>query len=97
MVRGKEYDLIFMDHMMPGMDGIEAACAIRSLEGGRFKNIPIVALTANAISGMKEMFLENGFNDFLSKPIEIPRLYKLMERWIPKERRVKADAAQRSE
>jgi signal transduction histidine kinase/CheY-like chemotaxis protein len=88
-VQEKEYDLIFMDHMMPGMDGIETTDAIRSLEGERFNNVPIVALTANAVSGMKEMFLENGFNDFLSKPIEIHRLYNLLEKWIPKERRMK--------
>jgi signal transduction histidine kinase/CheY-like chemotaxis protein len=89
MVRGNSYDLIFMDHMMPGMDGIETARSIRSLEGERFNSLPIVALTANAVSGMKEMFLENGFNDFLSKPIEIHRLYELMERWIPKDKRLK--------
>ncbi|MDR1470902.1 MAG: response regulator [Synergistaceae bacterium] len=91
MVRENEYDLVFMDHMMPGMDGIEATCSIRSLEGGRFNSLPIVALTANAVFGMKEMFLENGFNDFLSKPIEIHRLYELMGRWIPKEKRVKSE------
>ncbi|MDR1580043.1 MAG: response regulator [Synergistaceae bacterium] len=95
MMREKEYDLIFMDHMMPGMDGIETTCAIRSLESGRNK-IPIVALTANAVSGMKEMFLENGFNDFLSKPIEIPRLYKLVEKWVPEEKRVRAEATRQA-
>jgi signal transduction histidine kinase/FixJ family two-component response regulator/HPt (histidine-containing phosphotransfer) domain-containing protein len=84
MALEKEYDLVFMDHMMPGMDGIEATRSLRSLEGGRLARLPIVALTANAVSGMKEMFLENGFNDFLSKPIEIQRLYELMGRWIPK-------------
>ncbi|MDR3256023.1 MAG: response regulator [Synergistaceae bacterium] len=91
LVKENNYDLVFMDHMMPGMDGIEATKAIRAL-GGRFDELQIVALTANAISGMKEMFLENGFNDFLSKPIEIPKLDELIERRVPLERRHKAKA-----
>ncbi|MDR1020464.1 MAG: response regulator [Synergistaceae bacterium] len=90
MVRENKYDLIFMDHMMPEMDGIEATAAIRATDGEYFRTVPIIALTANAVSGMKEMFLENGFNDFLSKPIEIYRLYELMDRWIPRDRRVKS-------
>jgi signal transduction histidine kinase/HPt (histidine-containing phosphotransfer) domain-containing protein/ActR/RegA family two-component response regulator len=91
IVQENQYDLIFMDHMMPGMDGIEAAAAIRAWEEsqGR-KKTPIIALTANAVSGMKEMFLENGFNDYLSKPIEIGKLDKLLARWIPAEKRIKA-------
>jgi len=64
---GSVYDIIFMDHMMPGMDGIEAVKIIRSL--GYTK--PIIALTANAITGQAEMFLQNGFDDFVSKPIDI--------------------------
>jgi signal transduction histidine kinase/CheY-like chemotaxis protein/HPt (histidine-containing phosphotransfer) domain-containing protein len=92
------YDLIFMDHMMPGMDGIEAAAAIRAMEESRRKNgapefpkeIPIIALTANAISGMREMFLENGFSDYLSKPIEIAKLDEIISRWIPSEKHIKA-------
>jgi signal transduction histidine kinase/CheY-like chemotaxis protein len=82
----ENFDMIFIDHMMPGMDGIEAAQAIRGI-GKRFENVPIIALTANAMVGMKEMFLENGFDDFLSKPIEVPRLNAIMERWIPAEKR----------
>jgi CheY-like chemotaxis protein len=81
-----------MDHMMPGMDGIEAMTRIRSLEGEYFKQIPIIALTANALSGMKEMFLSRGFNDYLAKPIDISKLNGLMEKWIPKERRVVVEA-----
>ncbi|MDR3254573.1 MAG: response regulator [Synergistaceae bacterium] len=86
LVREKEYDLVLMDHMMPGMDGVEATSAIRSL-GGRFTRLPIAALTANAVSGMKEMFLENGFDDFLSKPLEIAKLKECVEKWVPHERR----------
>jgi len=83
----KQYDIIFMDHMMPGMDGMEATAAIRALEGEYFRKVPIIALTANAIYGMREMFLENGFNDFLSKPIEITKLNKILEKWIPRKKR----------
>ncbi|MDR2528140.1 MAG: response regulator [Synergistaceae bacterium] len=85
-LKEKDFDLVMMDHMMPGMDGIEATKAIRAM-GERFAKLPIVALTANAMSGMREMFLENGFDDFLPKPIEIPKLHELLEKWIPKERR----------
>jgi signal transduction histidine kinase/CheY-like chemotaxis protein len=86
-----EYDIIFMDHMMPEMDGIEATAAIRELEmrnaelGG--KKTPIIALTANAVMGMREMFIKNGFNDFLSKPIDVSKLDEMLNKWIPKEKR----------
>jgi CheY-like chemotaxis protein len=73
-----------MDHMMPGMDGVETVAIMRKQEGG--KDIPIVALTANAIAGMREMFLENGFDDFLSKPIDMHKLNRIMEKWIPLEK-----------
>jgi signal transduction histidine kinase/CheY-like chemotaxis protein len=82
----RAYDIIFMDHMMPGMDGIEAASAIRAFN----KTVPIIALTANAVSGMKELFLEKGFNDFLSKPIEIAKLDALVAKWIPADKKIKA-------
>ena len=86
--KNKIYDLIFMDHMMPDMDGIEATKIIRQMEGGRGA-APVVALTANAVSGMREMFLKNGFNDFLSKPIDILRLNAVLEKWLPKEKQIK--------
>ncbi|GHV94478.1 hypothetical protein AGMMS50293_07980 [Spirochaetia bacterium] len=82
IVKKNQYDIVFMDHMMPGMDGIEAVAAIRAL-GGDYKNLPVIALTANAISGIKEMFLDKGFNDYLSKPIEIAKLNGIMNAWIP--------------
>jgi CheY-like chemotaxis protein len=87
MVRVNRYDLIFMDHMMPGMDGIEAMGHIRGLEGEYFVQVPIIALTANALPGMQEMFLSKGFNDYLAKPIEISKLNALMEKWIPQGKR----------
>ncbi|MDR0648231.1 MAG: transporter substrate-binding domain-containing protein [Synergistaceae bacterium] len=88
LAKRNPYDLIFMDHMMPGMDGVEATAAIRRQEGG--KSVPIVALTASAISGMREMFLENGFSDYLSKPIDIARLDEIVATWIKEGLKVKA-------
>jgi CheY-like chemotaxis protein len=94
MVQNKLYDIVFMDHMMPEMDGVEAARAIRAMEGDYYKNLPIIALTANAIIGMKEMFLSNGFNDYLSKPIEIIKLDDTMTTWLPDEKKIKNKEAQ---
>ncbi|MDR0649183.1 MAG: transporter substrate-binding domain-containing protein, partial [Synergistaceae bacterium] len=95
LVEKESFDIVFMDHMMPEMDGLEATETIRAMEGDYFKTVPIIALTANAISGMREMFLANGFNDYLAKPIEIPKLNEIMERWIPKEKRVKRERRSR--
>jgi signal transduction histidine kinase/CheY-like chemotaxis protein/HPt (histidine-containing phosphotransfer) domain-containing protein len=90
LVKKNKYDLIFMDHMMPDMDGIEATAIIRKLEtekevsGNNGKQIIIVALTANAVVGMREMFLEKGFNDFLSKPVDVSKMDEILDRWIEK-------------
>ena len=65
--------MIFMDHMMPEMDGVETLHKIREL-GGRFETLPVVLLTANAVRGVKEEMLKEGFDDFLSKPIDIDEL-----------------------
>jgi len=88
-VKANRYDMIFMDHLMPEMDGVEATDRIRMLGVGDryFAEVPIVALTANAVSGMREFFLKNGFNDFTPKPVEMVRLNGILERWIPKEKR----------
>jgi signal transduction histidine kinase/CheY-like chemotaxis protein len=80
-----KYDLILMDHMMPEMDGIETAAAIRALEGDLYKDVPVIALTANAVSGVREMFIQNGMNDFVSKPIEIKDLLTALKKWLPAE------------
>ncbi|MDR1576584.1 MAG: response regulator [Treponema sp.] len=97
LVQKNEYDIVFMDHMMPDMDGIAAAAAIRSLKEDRFRDMPVVALTANAIAGMKEMFLENGFNDYLSKPIEITRLNDIMDIWIPAHKKMQQERTEDEE
>jgi signal transduction histidine kinase/FixJ family two-component response regulator len=89
LVQKQEYDMVLMDHMMPEMDGLEATKRIRALGEERFEKLPIIALTANAMSHMREMFLANGFNDFLAKPLEISKLNEIMERWIPPEKREK--------
>jgi CheY-like chemotaxis protein/signal transduction histidine kinase/HPt (histidine-containing phosphotransfer) domain-containing protein len=83
LVKRHRYDIVFMDHMMPGMDGVEATRIIRAMENGRLRDLPIVALTANAVSGMKDMFLSHGFNDFISKPIDLNVLEDAVRRWIP--------------
>jgi signal transduction histidine kinase/CheY-like chemotaxis protein/HPt (histidine-containing phosphotransfer) domain-containing protein len=105
MVKHRHYDLVFMDHIMPEMDGIEATAVIRKWEQEQLKKnksvefpqetpilsepftVPIVALTANAVVGMKEMFIEKGFNDFLSKPIDISELDEILGRWIPEDKK----------
>ncbi|MDR2599111.1 MAG: response regulator [Oscillospiraceae bacterium] len=88
MVQETKYDLIFMDHRMPGVDGIEATQMIRKLDSDNdyYKNLPIVALTANAVANMREVFLNAGFNDFISKPIDTIILNTALRTWIPKEK-----------
>ncbi|MCL1830934.1 MAG: ATP-binding protein, partial [Oscillospiraceae bacterium] len=76
------YNAILMDHMMPEMDGIEATHLIRELGTDYAKNIPIIACTANAISGNEQMFLKSGFQAFISKPIEIKRLDEIIRQWV---------------
>ena len=88
LVKQQKYDLVFMDHMMPEMDGIEATARIRALG----KQVPIVALTANAVVGMREVFLEKGFNDFLAKPIDVVRMDEILDKWIPKEKNTQHDS-----
>ena len=77
-----KYNAVFMDHMMPGMNGIEATRLIRQIETEYAQNVPIIAMTANAIVGSEQMFLNNGFQAFLSKPIDISRLDEIVRHWI---------------
>ncbi|MCL2154098.1 MAG: transporter substrate-binding domain-containing protein [Leptospirales bacterium] len=76
------YDAIFMDHMMPVMDGVEATAKIRAIGTKYAKAIPIIALTANAIAGNEQMFLNNDFQAFLAKPINIMSLDSIVQRWV---------------
>ena len=95
MARKKRYDLIFMDHLMPDMDGLEATTLIRSSEGAIAKwnkTVPIVALSANAVSGAKESFLKAGMDDFISKPIESRTMNAILSKYLPLEKMEKVDA-----
>lgn len=80
-----KYDLIFMDHMMPEVDGVEATHIIRRLVPS-YNDVPIIALTANAIGGAKEMFIKEGMNDFVAKPIEVKDAVTKLRKWLPKEK-----------
>lgn len=86
MVQQKKYDLVFMDHFMPIMDGVEATQEIRALEDDYFQKLPIIALTADAVQGVKEEFLQAGMNDFVSKPIVTEEITQALLHWIPKEK-----------
>ena len=85
-LRKTEYDIVFMDHMMPELDGVETTAIIRETEGEYYKKLPIVALTANAVNGAREMFLSSGFNDFIAKPIELTYLDRVLRAWLPAEK-----------
>lgn len=82
MLETKEYDLVFMDHMMPEMDGVECFHHIRNKKDEYYQNIPIIALTANAVAGAREMFMKEGFNDYVAKPVESSVLYRTLKRHI---------------
>ena len=86
-VCNQSYDMILMDHMMPQMDGMEATKIIRNECGEIGAKAIIVAVTANALQGAQEMYIQNGFDDFLSKPFDRTRLDELLKKWIPKEAR----------
>jgi len=77
-----EYDLIFMDHMMPDMDGVETTREIRNMKPAYCKEVPIVALTANAVYGTRKELLESGFNDYVAKPIEVKHLESVLKRYL---------------
>jgi signal transduction histidine kinase/ActR/RegA family two-component response regulator len=79
LIREKQYDLVFMDHMMPEIDGVEATKILRRMG----EEVPIVALTANVIEGVKDAFLTAGMNDFLAKPILKASLTQTLETWLP--------------
>ncbi|MDL2253233.1 response regulator [Ruminococcaceae bacterium OttesenSCG-928-I18] len=86
LVQKNRYDLVFMDHMMPGMDGVDATHRIRELPEKGPGALPIVALTANAIGGVREMFLENGLDDFVAKPLDPAEIERVLKLWLPPEK-----------
>lgn len=78
-----EFDCVFLDHMMPDMDGVETLHKIRQKPGMYYQSLPVIAFTANAIGGAREMFIAEGFNDFIAKPIELSVLERILRRYIP--------------
>ena len=90
LINSRDYDFVFMDHMMPGMDGIECFHRIRAKQSpdGYFQRVPVIALTANAIAGSREMFLSEGFNDFVAKPIDNALLDHVLRTYIPAEKQI---------
>ncbi len=79
----KTYDLIFLDHMMPNKDGIETLQEMKACEDTPNRKTPVICLTANAVSGMREMYIEAGFDDYLTKPIDTERLEAMLLRYLP--------------
>ena len=93
-IKKTRFDLVLLDIMMPDMDGIQTISLIRALASmdSYYENVPIVALTADAVTGTKEMLLEKSFNDFLSKPIDVIMLNNILEKWIPPGKQKKYEA-----
>ena len=85
LVKDQPFHIIFMDHMMPEMDGIETFHEIQKMKGSPNEKTPVIALTANTVAGVKEFFLEEGFTDFLSKPMDSAKLEQMIAAYLPKE------------
>jgi CheY-like chemotaxis protein len=83
MIGRKSYNMVFMDLQMPGMDGYEASRKIRSMDDPYFKDVPIIALTAAAMSGMRDKVIETGMNDFISKPFDPEELRLKVIKFTP--------------
>lgn len=87
LVAKEQYDLVFMDHFMPVMDGVEAVKRIRASGEERLEKLPVIALTADAVQGVQEEFLAAGMNDFASKPIEMDDVARVLRRWLPEDKK----------
>ena len=92
----QRYDLIFLDHMMPELDGVETMKQMLSLPGNMCKDVPIIALTANALSGAKEMYLSIGFTDYLPKPFQPDKLEEMLLTYLSKDKIVAVDPSERA-
>ncbi len=90
-MKKKAFDVILLDHMMPEMDGIETLRMSKMLEDNMSKNAPVIALTANAVSGVREMYLSEGFDDYIAKPIDGTSLEEMLRKYIPEEKICSAD------
>ena len=94
LVCQNKYDIIFMDHMMPEMDGIVTLEHMKEHVCNKNEDTPVIMLTANALSGMKEMYLSKGFTDYLSKPIDGIKLEEKIERYLPTQKVLHKEASQ---
>ncbi len=83
LITRKTYHVICMDHMMPVMDGVQTLHAIRALEGNPSRDIPVIALTANAVAGARELYLKEGFQDYLTKPIDADKFENMLIEYLP--------------
>ncbi|MGN0402213.1 MAG: PocR ligand-binding domain-containing protein [Acetatifactor sp.] len=88
MIVKRKYDLIFMDHMMPELDGVETTRIIRRMHP-EYNDVPIIALTANVVSGAKEMFISEGMNDIVAKPIEMKAIVAKLHYWLPADKQTR--------
>jgi CheY-like chemotaxis protein len=86
MAKENEYDIVFMDHMMPEMDGVDVTRIIRSWPEEKYQKLPIIALTANVVGDVRDMFIKNGMSDFLSKPMEHKEMERILREWLPQEK-----------
>ena len=84
-IKQMHVDIVFLDYMMPGMNGIDTLYAIRGLDSENAKNVPIIALTANVVSGAREMFLDAGFSEYITKPIDVHKLENTLKTFLPRE------------
>ncbi len=91
LVRMNKYDMIFLDHRMPGMDGIEAFEAMKKITDGLNIHTPVIALTANAVLGARQMYIDKGFNDYVSKPVDTVRLEQILLEYLPPELVIRND------
>ena len=85
MIQEQDYDLVFMDYFMPEMDGSETTKCIRNLSGNK-KEVPVIALTADATENVKEELLRIGMSDFMTKPIILKDLYDILRKWLKPEK-----------
>ncbi|MDR1577632.1 MAG: response regulator [Deltaproteobacteria bacterium] len=85
LVSEYKFDLIFIDHMMPGIDGIETLRRVRELDQSNSEKLVAIAFTANAVAGVKDMLLSKGFDDFISKPIDSEQFMSLLDKWVPRD------------
>lgn len=86
--KDKKFDIIFLDHMMPELDGIDTLKLIRSSDDSFMQSVPLIALTANVVSGIREMFISEGFTDFVPKPIDMNWMNSILRKYIPLEKQL---------